>query len=140
MFSDISVHIGIDDIVRGRFPNLDGLLEFIPILDPIHGQAPEIARRSWIRKHGPQRQRAMSGRVFPKDGTMPREFQVHHLVGLTFDVKRGLLNFHRVPAGLRFVTQWIGRIERLNVQVLLIHAEDRPAKAHALVVPTLHAR
>lgn len=71
---------------------------------------------------------------------MSGEFQVHHLVGFPLDVKRGLLNFHRVPARLRFIAEWIGRIERLNIQVLLIHAEDSPAKTNTLVMPTLHAR
>src|SRR5215472_7184645 len=71
----------------------------------------------------------MRGQVFPKDWTMPREFQIRHLISLSLYVDGGFLNGHSFPPVFCLVTKGIRGIERLNIQILLIHAEDGPAEA-----------
>src|SRR5215831_18728417 len=81
----------------------------------------------------------MRGQGFPEDWTMPREFQIRHLIGLSLYVNGGFLNGHSFPPVFCLVTKGIRGIERLNIQILLIHAEDGPAEAHALVMSALHS-
>src|SRR3979411_2506019 len=82
----------------------------------------------------------MRGQIFPEKWAMPCKLQFDSLIWPALDIKSRLFHFHFFPAAFGLILQWIGGIERLDVQVLLVHAENRPAKTNALVVPALDSR
>src|ERR1043166_371509 len=60
--------------------------------------------------------------------------------GTSSNLKLLFLHHHLPPAGLRLILQGVRRVEFLDVEVLLIQAEDRESPPNLLVVSQRYAR
>src|SRR5215472_5554302 len=76
----------------------------------------------------------MACHILPQHRTMLSELERKALRRAVFHGDYGLLRSHRFPLTIAPVLQRIRRIELLDVEILLIHREDRKSPRDVLVV------
>ncbi len=138
--SDIALRIGVNDIFRRHFEARDRAAKLVPIRSPRDRQSRQIACRPGFRCHRPQSVSAMVRKVLANHGTMNRVMQFHGLGLHAFHRNVLPLDLHLFPLALIPILQRVLRIERIHVQVFLIHTDDGETERDVFVVPQANSR
>ena len=137
---DVAVDVAADQVLGRRLPVHRRVEELAAVPRLREAQAGEVRRRARLAQRRPQRVGATPGAVLMEDRTVTAELQLDGLRRPALDLDLVADDAQRLPGAVPPHLVRVRRIDLLDVDVLLVGADDRQAPGDAIVVPERRRR